>query len=355
MHKARLLMLSLISFSIMFGSMLGQIDNALIYTVDAAQMQPQDDKWVQKADMNVDRSHFASCVIDGKIYVMGGASGNNAFDISTVEEYDPNTNKWTLKASMNSTRGHFIAGVVNGKIYAIGDSLLSGSHVEEYDPKNDTWVNKSVMPRLRGSIGGTVYNNKIYVFGGGDALMNPFAFIDVYDPITDTWEIKNNMPIKTWGPAVCPLNEKIYVMGGYDGKLTLYDTVWEYNPKEDTWEKMNNMNIPKTGFTANILNGKIYTIGGDVPFPFVGSGIGSSSVEVYNPKTNIWKRIDDIPKGLMYHSSVVLNNKIILLGGVDIWPHTLKTVYEFTPRDPFISVSPQDKLSSTWGNIKSIR
>ncbi|CAK8684657.1 unnamed protein product [Clavelina lepadiformis] len=52
-------------------------------------------KWSDVGEMNVERSSHAACVLQGKIYVVGGIDKNNSA-VKSIECYDPTTNKWTI-------------------------------------------------------------------------------------------------------------------------------------------------------------------------------------------------------------------------------------------------------------------
>jgi N-acetylneuraminic acid mutarotase len=102
------------------------------------------DPWTTKSPMPSARQSFATSVVNGKIYAIGGAytvSIPNVsftyYDVPIVEEYDPATDTWTTKISMPTTyRSQLAVGVVNDKIYVIGgeDGSESLSLVEEYEP-----------------------------------------------------------------------------------------------------------------------------------------------------------------------------------------------------------------------------
>ena len=107
-----------------------------------------EDTWTTKTGMPTARFGLSSCVVDRKIYAIGGGSTGGI--ITVVEEYDPATDTWMRKADMPTGRAFFSASVVNGKIYAIGGLAAPGGAglrtVEEYDPATDTWTRKSDMP-----------------------------------------------------------------------------------------------------------------------------------------------------------------------------------------------------------------
>jgi hypothetical protein len=95
----------------------------------------------RKANMLTARSGLCACVVDGKIYAIGGCA--NAWDsseFSSVEVYDPATDTWWTMPSMQIKRKLLGAAEVNGRIYEIGGNSQGGfdatlATVEEYDPK----------------------------------------------------------------------------------------------------------------------------------------------------------------------------------------------------------------------------
>ncbi|MHC4681891.1 MAG: Kelch repeat-containing protein, partial [Planctomycetota bacterium] len=98
---------------------------------------PATDTWTTKTPMPTARAPFLSaCEVNGIIYVIGGIRDDRA--LSTVEAYDPATDTWTEKTSMPEARGMFATSVVGGKIYAIGGNNAGHgavmSTVYEYDP-----------------------------------------------------------------------------------------------------------------------------------------------------------------------------------------------------------------------------
>jgi len=77
--------------------------------------QAETGQWTKKSDMPTPRGALKSCVVNNKIYVIGGASGANI--VGAVEEYDPASDKWAKKADMLTPRTHLSVSEVNGKIY----------------------------------------------------------------------------------------------------------------------------------------------------------------------------------------------------------------------------------------------
>ena len=302
--------------------------------------------WTKKADMPTARTDLSTCVVDGKIYAIGGGAGPF---LSTVEVYDPTTDTWAAAADMPTGRGALATSVVNGKIYAIGGKGGSGT-VQEYDPETATWTKKASMPTKRVYLSTSVVNDKIYAIGGTpwDTVL---ATVEEYDPVKDKWTKKADMPTARSGLSTSVVDGKIYAIGGWkpgaqpDG--IQLSTVEEYEPTTDTWTTKTDMAIARVRLSTSVVNGKICAIGGG------GKGVTLfPTVEEYEPLTDTWTKKADMPTARLSHSASVVNGKIYAIGGSDgitVFP----TVEEDTPEGWPFAVSPQGKLVTTWGRIKS--
>jgi N-acetylneuraminic acid mutarotase len=275
--------------------------------------------WTTKADMPTGRWELSTCVVDGKIYAIGGA-GPVYQALRTVEEYDPPTDTWTTKSEMPTARQGLSTSVVNGKIYAIGggvsysssySSVKVFSTVEEYDPVTDTWMRKADMPTARGWHSASVLDGRIYVIGGSSADPSggtAILAVEVYDPATDTWTQKGNIPRRIgagWTSVVC---KKIYAFGGYGG----LDNVHEYDPATDTWTRKANMPARRCGLSTSVVGRKIYAIGGH---PGNSPYRALATVEVYDPATDTWTTAPDMLTGRCGVRTSVVGGKIYAFGG----------------------------------------
>jgi len=305
---------------------------SIVSTAPAAQ-----GKWTRKADIPTARCNLSTSVLDGKIYAFGGRTGSwpsTAATSSVVEVYDPATNRWARKANMPGPREGLSTCVVDGKIYAIGGMPRPGLNqpalvtVEVYDPATDTWTRKADIPRARCDFSASVVNGKIYVIGGvsGRGLNRPaLATVEVYDPATDTWTRKHDMPEATCWHSASAVDGKIYVIGGgarWSGTQPIQvSLVWEYYPATDAWTPRGDMPTDRGAHSASVVNGRIYTVGG-------ASDIGNitfATVEAYDPATDTWTTEANMStsRGLLATSAV--GGKIYAIGG------TRDPLYSWTP------------------------
>jgi N-acetylneuraminic acid mutarotase len=232
--------------------------NGKIYSIGPLVVQEYDpvtDEWIKKFTNKAlrIRSSFSTSVVNGKIYVIGGwasslVSGGHqirqAGRLPTVEEYDPATNNWTKKADMSTARELLSTCVVNGKIYAIGGRIGQVVHpggpnrhrviqaidvptVEAYDPLTDTWTRKADMPTPSSQLSPCAVNGKIYLIRS--------STVEEYDPVTDEWtKWTRKGDIPTRGVmSTTVVNEKIYIIIMRGNGVGGLSTVEEYNPEMD--------------------------------------------------------------------------------------------------------------------------
>ena len=324
--------------------------------------------WTQKADMPTGRYMPGSAVVDGKIYVIGGAPFQFG-GTTVVEEYNPAADTWTRRADMPSARQGLVAAAVDGIIYAIGGNCGQPignwelSTVEAYDPATDAWTTKADMPTARTMAAIAVVDGIIYVIGGvfGETVQDNrvLSAVEAYDPATDTWTAKADMPTARFGFAACVLDGQIYAFGGntkWDGPEGIVSTVEVYDPATDTWIQASDMPGSRANHTASVVDGKMYIFGGCVwPSEFM-----TPVVDVYDPATDTWTTAADVPTPRHDPTAAVVDGKIYTIGGrvgeeadyPDLSP--VSTVEEF---DPSLSgniaiTSPAGKLLRTWGGVK---
>ena len=98
------------------------------------------------------------------------------------------------------------------------------------------------------------------------------------------------------------------------------------NADANEWRVISELPTRRTGFSTAVVDGKIYLIGGTrfkhargvlrEPGPGIWRGpFGMSLVEVYDPETNIWQRLTDMPTARSSAKAAVVDKKIYVLGG----------------------------------------
>lgn len=299
------------------------------------------DTWVKKADMPTPRIGLSTCVLNGKIYAIGGYREAGASGMKTVEAYDPVKDSWTRKADMPTARLMLACAVVNRKVYAIGGDLNFVSNplkiVEEYDPTTDTWTRKADMPTARSGLAAVAVDDKIYVIGGLTTFgATPLSTVEVYDPVTDTWEQKAPMPTRRGLLQLSVVDGKIFAIGSSAPPSGPWlPTMEMYDPSTDTWTRKAAMPTARGLSAGGTVHGNIYVMGGkDCCASF-------ATVEEYDPlgdrwikRANMWATAPRIPLRRWNFSASEVNGRIYTIGGASevAAPHPGSSlVLEYTP------------------------
>jgi N-acetylneuraminic acid mutarotase len=207
------------------------IDNSWEY-------DPAADTWKALAPLPTKRGAASAAVLNGKIYVTGGAGSlpgvkENGIHparphnvVANVDVYDPAANAWSSVRPMLLARNHHASAGIGGKLYAIGgrvgSAFISGTSnnidlVEAYDPAADLWTARLRMPTPRSAIAAGVYNNHIVVPGGemqNWQFLAAFKAVEAYNTTTNTWQILPSMPHQRHGLAVGVVGNRLYAVSG---------------------------------------------------------------------------------------------------------------------------------------------
>ena len=289
------------------------------------------------------RSYHSAAVVNGKIYVMGGAGADNK-PIASVQVYDPTTGTWAERASMPTPRALFGASAVGGTIYAVGGTTRGPDKlavVEAYDTATNTWSRKSDMPTPRNALSTAVVDGKVYAIGGwgmdrpegGWESLDPaatardFATVEAYDPKTDTWSRRADMPTPRSHLTVSAAGGKIYAIGGgipprtpgagqYHPQLEVYDVA------ANRWARAADLPTLRSVMSSSVVDGRIYVMGGAFSDKAASSAQEIlrtlrvlSVVEVYDPASGRWTRAKDLGTPRGWFSTSTVNGKIYVVGG----------------------------------------
>lgn len=297
------------------------------------------------------RESVASCVIDDKIYAVGGFPGGSDNGITTNERYDPVSDNWSTMTPMPTGRRMPVTGTVNGKCYVIGGRRTDGptpyAVVEEYDPSSNSWRARTDMPTARYGHASSVIDDLIYVVGGTDGSV-VFGTLEVFDPATNSWSTRASMPAPRALLGAAALNGKIYVMGGtLDGVQSTYRRLDIYDPASDTWLEGSDMSKARFSLSASAASGRIYAIGGaDGPAAI-------NTVEAYDPLSDSWAQVSPMFTRRARFTTSTAAAKIYAIGGTLSFgnPHVgMALVEQYTPLAAPPSFSINAGHSDAWFN-----
>ncbi|KAM3852711.1 kelch-like protein 29 isoform 1-T1 [Vipera latastei] len=263
---------------------------------------PQNNKWYPLATLPFyDRELFSVVSAGDNVYLSGGMEAG--VTLSDVWCYMSLLDNWNLVSRMTVPRCRHNSLVYDGKIYTIGGLGVAGNvdHVERYDTITNQWETVAPLPKAVHSAAATVCGGKIYVFGGVNEAGRAAGVLQSYIPQTNAWSfIESPMIDNKYAPAVT-LNGFIFILGGaYARATTIYD------PEKGNIKAGPNMNHSRQFCSAVVLDGKIYATGGIVS----SEGPALGNMEAYDPNTNTWTLLPNMPCPVFRHGCVVIKKYI---------------------------------------------
>ncbi|XP_067133127.1 rab9 effector protein with kelch motifs-like isoform X1 [Centruroides vittatus] len=212
----------------------------------------------------------------GKIFLIGGADPDRAFDQSFV--LDLNNMTWTGHSSGSFCGRYehscYIPTSYPDKIYIFGGADLTGNRndIQVLDTNTMVWTTVEVdgcQPSPRTQHHSAAFGDYLVVFGGGDCGANPVSDCDVhiFNATTQSWSIltaTGNAPSVRHGHAMVSLGNLIYVHGGMSGP-TFYDDFYTLDMENCMWKKLSPKGrnpTPRAAHSIVAINKQLFLFGG---------------------------------------------------------------------------------------------
>jgi N-acetylneuraminic acid mutarotase len=221
-----------------------------------------------------------------------------------------------------------------------------------YVPSNDTYIALTPMPTARYRHLACNIGSIIYYFGGRvretDELI---TVVHAFNTVTGGWAtLADAYPAELGSDNSCStIGDTIYVMGGYSANYsTAFKTTYAFKPSSTTsvWTKKTGLlSFGRGDFASVSLSGKVYVYGGYVASDFCNP---LSSVEVYDPVTDVWSESTSLPSGLAEKDDGVVIGGIFLAIGGETKSKSIACVdTDIVPLKPCYSFNPITKI---WSN-----
>ncbi|XP_060849313.1 ring canal kelch homolog isoform X3 [Rhopalosiphum padi] len=197
--------------------------------------------------------------------------------------YEPATNLMHIAPKMIKSRDKASLCVVKDQfVFAISgykSHLLPKDNFMLDISSSSCWVRRigTLVSRINFGIG--VLDNCIYAIGG----LN-LKSVECYDPSLDKWNPVAEMSNRRYNHGVGVLDGIMYAIGGTNG--TSLKSVEAYSPTAGVWSSIADMNLYRENPGVVAYDGLLYVFGGSSNLLNIFDI--SSSVEIYNPRTNSW-------------------------------------------------------------------
>jgi N-acetylneuraminic acid mutarotase len=149
----------------------------------------------------------------------------------------------------------------------------------------------------------------------GSAIVSAIELRRGKSDTTWQWIDPATAPMARYEAAGAVVNNRLYVFGGYRNQqiqATARSDV--YDPTTDKWSRIADMPEPLTHAGQAVYGNTIWLVGG-----FVGDnpGPGTAHVWRYYPRTNTWKRGPNLPAARGAGAAAIIGHQLHFFGGLD--------------------------------------
>ena len=234
--------------------------------------------------------HSATLLLDGRVLVAGGSTGDGGLVLATAELYDPQLGSWAPTGSMNEAHySHTATLLADGRVLVTGGSGWSqfmGSS-ELYDPTSGTWTATGGLIDARlGHTASLLPDGTVLVAGGiGDGGCCGLALrsAEIYEPGTGTWAQGAWMAQGRGRHSATTLADgAVLVAGGRDDGDHVLASAEIYDARRAVWTPAASMERARSSHTATLLpDGAVLLAGGVDDDDLL-------QVDIWDPRTGRW-------------------------------------------------------------------
>lgn len=287
--------------------------------------------WSNLTAAPIIRAEGLRAVINNKLYVFGGFSGNFG-PVVRSDVFDPATNTWTQIADLprrlthsgvaadDATDSVYIAGGYFGNGPGPGYSQTFGTkEVWRYDVAANTYSRIADLPAARAGGGLVLVGQALHYFSGDNISRNNVTDHYVLNLAsatpTSTWSTAAPLPAGRSHMGYVEIGGKILAIGGQTGNdagLTTHATVFEYNPATDTWTSR--ASLPKAvshiSSSTFVMGSRVIVAGGESAHtrPL-------NDVFAYDPDADTWATLTPLPANRFSGVGAAIGDKIYFTGG----------------------------------------
>ncbi|KAM3916560.1 kelch-like protein 23 isoform 1-T1 [Leptodactylus fuscus] len=260
---------------------------------------PESNNWIQGADMpDHTRESYSATSLGPNIYITGGYRTDNIEALSTVWIYNTEKDEWTEGCPMLNARYYHCSVTLGGCVYALG-GYRKGAPADEaelYDPLKKAWFPIANMIKGVGNATACVLRDVIYVSGGHFGYRGSCTYdkIQSFRSELNEWSILSVCPHPEYGLCSVALHNKLYLVGG---QTTITDC---FDFETSKWVELAPTMERRMECGAIVMNGFLYITGG---YSW-SKGTYLKSVEKYNPDSNRWELVANLPSPMRSHGCV---------------------------------------------------
>ena len=185
-------------------------------TAEMWSYDPAGDVWQAETALPGPKAAFSLVALDGRLYAIGGEEGAPG-----VFVYDIESGEWSaIEAPPETDRRGAAALVLDGEVWLIGGASAgeATARVDVFDPQTGVWRIGPALPEPRAGHAAALHEGAIYVCGGRSAdLRRTLDDTLVLRPGSRRWEQGPKLLVPRTEAAAATLGGEIFLIGGGAG------------------------------------------------------------------------------------------------------------------------------------------
>ena len=263
-------------------------------------------------------TEYLHCVVlESSVYVGGGDTYNDD-DAHIVFKYDPDTDNWSRLPKYQYKR--FAISIINSHLTLVGgcdDHWKPTNQLAVYEPSSQHWTypyHPMPTPRYRPAV--VMYDIWLLVAGGyGD---HQLATVELFNTSTNLWLATSSLPTPSSWLTSATINNHAYLVTRSNQVycVSLPDIVSQTVDQSTAskspalWRRL--PDTPLSCSTAISLRGYLIAVGGRH------GNHTRTDIHLYQPESEQWTKVGDLPNARYYCSCVVLpSGELLVAGGGD--------------------------------------
>jgi N-acetylneuraminic acid mutarotase len=218
---------------------------------------------------------------------------------------------WIAGAPLAVPRSEVAAAPHLGRIVVVGGFLETGANsrrVDAYDPARDMWTRLPDLPVSVDHAAAASSRGRLVVVGGYGADRRPLRAAFLFDG--SGWRTLPRPPEdRAAAAAAATADGTVWIVGGRT-REGLAKTMLALDLQSLRWRVVKGPR-PREHLAATALGGKVYALGGRL----AGYDTNLAAVEAYDPRTNRWRRLPDLPSARGGTGAAAIAGRIVSVGG----------------------------------------
>ena len=265
--------------------------------------------------MECEMTNYPHCVVlERRVYV-GGGSTHSYDDVYIVFKYDPDTDNWSCLPRYQCKR--FAISIINSHLTLVGGCDDRGKLTNQlavYEPSSQHWTYPyHPMPTPRYSPAVVMYDIWLLV-AGGCADVRDLATVELFNTSTNQWLAASSLPTPCSSMTSATINNLGYIVTHSKQVycVSLPDIVSQTVDQSTAskspalWRRL--PDTPLSCSAAISLRGYLIAVGGY-------HGNTRTDIHLYQPESEQWTKVGDLPNARYYCCCVVLPSGELLVAG----------------------------------------